>query len=86
MPLNYTDLSSGWVGLAIIRVPSLFSTTSPLYRGPLIVNPGGPGGSGVGLVLRSGMDFSRILDGRFDIIGLDPRGKLLVRLYWLEYA
>ncbi|KAL4249302.1 Serine protease/Carboxylesterase S33 [Pleurotus pulmonarius] len=74
VPLNYTNTSSGWAGLAIIRLPSTFPTMSPSYQGPLIINPGGPGGSGVDLVLRSGMDFSRILDGRFDIIGLDPRG------------
>ncbi|KAF4574356.1 hypothetical protein EYR36_005689 [Pleurotus pulmonarius] len=58
---------------------------SPSYQGPLIINPGGPGGSGVDLVLRSGMDFSRILDGRFDIIGLDPRGKSHVRLHFPTY-
>ncbi|KAF9498353.1 alpha/beta-hydrolase [Pleurotus eryngii] len=74
VPMNYTNPSSGWAGLAIIRVPSLFPTTSPSYQGPLIINPGGPGGSGVSLVLRSGFHFSTILDGRFDIIGLDPRG------------
>lgn len=83
--MNYTNPSSGWVGLAVIRVPSLFPTTSPSYRGPLIINPGGPGGSGVSLVMRSGMDFSRILDGHFDIIGLDPRGKLHVHLRSLTH-
>lgn len=83
--MNYTNPSSGWAGLAIIRVPSLFPTTSPSYQGPLIINPGGPGGSGVSLILRSGIHFSTILDGRFDIIGLDPRGKYHVRLYCLKH-
>ena len=40
----------------------------------MFVNPGGPGQSGVELVLDGGADFDAWGDGRFDIVGWDPRG------------
>ncbi|KAI1799141.1 Alpha/Beta hydrolase protein [Daldinia bambusicola] len=41
----------------------------------IIVNPGGPGASGTLLVWRAGEDFTkRLSDGRFDVLGWDPRG------------
>jgi hypothetical protein len=55
-----------------LRVPR----DSPDYHGPILVNPGGPGGSGVDLVLKAGPLLSTILGPGFDIIGFDPRGML----------
>ena len=40
----------------------------------MLVNPGGPGQSGVELVEGGGSDFDRWGGGRFDIVGWDPRG------------
>ena len=41
----------------------------------MFVNPGGPGGSGVGLVLDGfGAFLGESLEGRFDVVGFDPRG------------
>jgi pimeloyl-ACP methyl ester carboxylesterase len=41
----------------------------------VFVNPGGPGGSGVGLVISGfGEYLGALLEGRFDIVGFDPRG------------
>jgi hypothetical protein len=40
-----------------------------------LVNPGGPGGSGVELALKLGSLAQTLIGADFDIIGFDPRGK-----------
>ncbi|MGZ4703819.1 MAG: alpha/beta hydrolase [Acidimicrobiales bacterium] len=69
VPIDYDDPSVGTIGLAVVRRPARY----PDRRvASLIVNPGGPGGSGVGMVLRGyGTDG---LNDRLDIVGWDPRG------------
>ena len=49
--------------------------TDPAHRiGSLLVNPGGPGDSGVDEVASRGARFDALTGGRFDIVGWDPRG------------
>lgn len=51
------------------------SATDPSHTvGPLFVNPGGPGGSGVDFALAANQFFSQNILAHFDIIGWDPRG------------
>lgn len=69
VPLDYTDTNSGSISIAVVRLPA----TSDPYLGPLLMNPGGPGGSGVELV----GDWAEIWEmvfSNFDVIGFDPRG------------
>lgn len=42
--------------------------------GPLLINPGGPGGSGVNAALGAEQQLSAEVLRRFDVIGFDPRG------------
>ncbi|MFG1610538.1 alpha/beta hydrolase [Actinoplanes sp. NPDC049265] len=57
--------------IAVAKRPA----TQPAQRiGTLIVNPGGPGGSGVDMVIDAPRFFSAALRARFDIVGFDPRG------------
>ena len=72
VPLDYGRPSRGTTDLALAR----FAATDTRHRlGSVFVNPGGPGGSGVGLVLGGFGEFlGDQLDGRFDIVGFDPRG------------
>ncbi len=72
MPIDRTGAVPGTIQIALIRLPA----TEPSKRiGSLLVNPGGPGGSGVELVKDAGTQlFSKELRARFDIIGFDPRG------------
>jgi pimeloyl-ACP methyl ester carboxylesterase len=76
--LNHSDESPDYAAIALIRVPSPFSSSSsrphPRYRGPILFNPGGPGGSGVDLVLRVGDLFAQVVGSEFDIVSFDPRG------------
>lgn len=72
VPLDHTDLRGPAIDLALIRLPA-----PPAARriGSLVVNPGGPGGSGVAFVRHSAVDtIPAELRARFDIVGFDPRG------------
>jgi pimeloyl-ACP methyl ester carboxylesterase len=71
VPRNEMDPSAGRFDISLIRLPA----AEPDERiGSLVMNPGGPGGSGVEFV-RQGADlFSDDLRDRFDLVGFDPRG------------
>ncbi|KAM5543356.1 hypothetical protein V8D89_003230 [Ganoderma adspersum] len=43
-------------------------------RGSVLVNPGGPGGSGTELVGVLGQNLSTIVGDKFDVLGFDPPG------------
>ncbi len=71
VPLDYTNLSGSTIDIALIRLPA----ADPSLRvGSLIVNPGGPGGSGISLAYNEGETFPQSVLDRFDIVGFDPRG------------
>ena len=69
-PLDWADPSAGDIDLALIRKPA---TGSRL--GSLLVNPGGPGGSGFDFI-KDSVDYATDarLQSSFDIVGFDPRG------------
>ncbi|UUT34986.1 alpha/beta hydrolase [Microbacterium elymi] len=70
-PLDWDKPSAGSVDLAIIR----HRATGGEALGSLLVNPGGPGASGIELV-RDSLTFAvgDELAKRYDVIGFDPRG------------
>jgi pimeloyl-ACP methyl ester carboxylesterase len=71
VPVDYRR--PGWrrFSLPVIRLPA----TSPRTRiGSLVVNPGGPGGSGVQYALQARSQVSAAVRARFDVVGFDPRG------------
>ncbi|QEO08693.1 alpha/beta hydrolase [Protaetiibacter larvae] len=70
-PLDWADPGGDTIELALIRQPA----TGGAARGSLLVNPGGPGGSGVDFI-RDSIDFatSARLQREFDVVGFDPRG------------
>lgn len=72
VPLDYGNPGGAAVSIALIRLPA----ADPAQRiGSLFVNPGGPGGSGVDIVLFAGpILFGGELRERFDLVGFDPRG------------
>jgi pimeloyl-ACP methyl ester carboxylesterase len=71
VPRDYAAPSEGYLNISIIRA----AATKPASRiGSLVINPGGPGASGVEFV-RSGLSiFPKEVRERFDIVGFDPRG------------
>lgn len=71
VPVDWAQPYGPSVAIALARRPA----GDPGSRiGTLVVNPGGPGGSGVDFALDSASFFSPELRRRFDIVGFDPRG------------
>jgi pimeloyl-ACP methyl ester carboxylesterase len=71
VPLDYAKPSGRTIRLAVLKVPA---ADQQHKIGDLVVNPGGPGGSGVQYAQGAGSVFRKQLTDRFDIVGFDPRG------------
>ncbi|MFC0861725.1 alpha/beta hydrolase [Sphaerimonospora cavernae] len=69
VPLDYADPSGERIELSVIRLPA-----SGKRMGSLLINPGGPGGSGVDYTRMARNVLTDGLRARFDIVGFDPRG------------
>lgn len=70
VPLDYADPSGPTVSLYVLRI---HDTTSS-GQAPLVVNPGGPGGSSVSLAVGLAGRVADDVLASYDIIGIDPRG------------
>jgi len=71
VPLDYSDLDGDTVELAVNRLPAAGAGDR---IGSLLVNPGGPGASGVGFVEQGASTLFAELNTSYDIVGFDPRG------------
>jgi pimeloyl-ACP methyl ester carboxylesterase len=71
VPLTYADPHGKQISLALFRLPA----KQPSKRiGTILVNPGGPGSSGVQFARLTAIGFPEGIRNRFDVIGWDPRG------------
>ncbi|MET4656389.1 pimeloyl-ACP methyl ester carboxylesterase [Streptomyces sp. PvP037] len=70
VPLDHADPAGRKITLALSRVPH----TAKKYQGPLLVNPGGPGGSGLTLAGFIASSLPERIAAQYDVIGFDPRG------------
>ncbi|MDF9811720.1 alpha/beta hydrolase [Streptomyces sp. SPB162] len=70
VPLNHAKPHGRRITLALTRVPH----TSTRFQGPLLVNPGGPGQSGLWLAGTVASGLPEKVAAQYDIIGFDPRG------------
>ncbi len=72
VPLDYAHPSGRKITRALSMVPA---TAPPAKRqGDLLVNPGGPGGSGRYLAAVVGFGLSHAVASEYNLIGFDPRG------------
>ncbi|MFJ8626055.1 alpha/beta hydrolase [Kitasatospora sp. NPDC093550] len=70
VPLDYADPGGRTLDVALARLPA----ADPRRRiGALLVNPGGPGNSGISMVRWDWQTYQQLHD-RFDLVGFDPRG------------
>ncbi|KIW36100.1 hypothetical protein, variant [Exophiala oligosperma] len=71
VPLDYENPSIGSTGIAFIKLAAKNnSDTAP----NILINQGGPGGSGVDFLLSTGSELEAILGSDYNIVGFDPRG------------
>ena len=68
VPLDYAKPGDGSTELSVLR------RTVKNPRGSLILNPGGPGGSGVDYARAARAVLTPQLAGAYDVVGFDPRG------------
>jgi pimeloyl-ACP methyl ester carboxylesterase len=71
VPFSYQDPNGRRFSLPVIKLQA----SDPKARiGALVINPGGPGGSGVEYAEGARSEFPKTILARFDIVGFDPRG------------
>lgn len=69
VPVDYTDPEGATIELALLRAPATGEA-----EGALVVNPGGPGASGVDYATSAGAVVSKEVRQVYDVVGFDPRG------------
>lgn len=70
VPVDYADPDGPRLEIAALRLPA--SGADP--QGSLVVNPGGPGGSGLDYAAQARRGISAEVRERFHVVGFDPRG------------
>ncbi|QLQ11541.1 MAG: alpha/beta fold hydrolase [Nocardioidaceae bacterium] len=69
VPLDYADPTGRTITLQLLK-----AAASSKKVGSLVVNPGGPGGSGIEYAMGGKAYWGKPLRDHFDIVGFDPRG------------
>jgi pimeloyl-ACP methyl ester carboxylesterase len=72
VPVDYAKPGGKHISLALDMIPA--TAPKSQQQGILLVNPGGPGASGLGLAVEVAQGLSPAVAARYDIIGFDPRG------------
>jgi pimeloyl-ACP methyl ester carboxylesterase len=72
VPLDYSKPNGRKITLALSMVPA--TAPKSQQQGVLLVNPGGPGGSGLSLAAAVAQGLNPSVAADYDIVGFDPRG------------
>ncbi|KAK0457508.1 TAP-like protein-domain-containing protein [Desarmillaria tabescens] len=71
VPIDYSNEDGDKAALAVMKLSAQSETE---YKGTVMMNPGGPGGSGVVYLASIGPLLSSVIGNQYDIISFDPRG------------
>lgn len=71
VPVDYSNIDGKTFTLQVIKHPA---NVLSKRIGSLIMNPGGPGGSGIQYVMSADSIVSTSIENVYDLIGFDPRG------------
>ncbi|ETS76227.1 hypothetical protein PFICI_11614 [Pestalotiopsis fici W106-1] len=74
VPLDYQNPEIGRASIPLLKVPAQNDSLFGPYQGMILINPGGPGASGVETALGNGTLIQSIIGTNWDIIGFDTRG------------
>ena len=72
VPVDYAKPGGRRISLALDMIPATAPRSQ--QQGVLLVNPGGPGGSGLSLAAEVAQGLSPSVAAQYDIVGFDPRG------------
>jgi pimeloyl-ACP methyl ester carboxylesterase len=70
VPVDYEQPDGATIDLAVVRLPA----SGDDRIGSLVVNPGGPGASGVDYARAADSIVTSAVRERYDVVGFDPRG------------
>ncbi len=70
VPISYSDPAAGTTSIEVVELPA--SGSSPV--GDMVLNPGGPGESGVQYLEEAWSSFPPLIRQRFSLVSFDPRG------------
>jgi len=72
VPVDYAKPGGRHISLALDMIPATAPKSE--QQGIMLVNPGGPGASGLPLAAEVAQGLSPAVAARYDIVGFDPRG------------
>ena len=72
VPLDYADPGGRHISLALDMIPA--TAPADQRQGVMLVNPGGPGASGLSLAAVVAAGLNRSVARDYDIVGFDMRG------------
>ncbi|MFN8126538.1 MAG: alpha/beta hydrolase [Candidatus Nanopelagicales bacterium] len=71
VPIDYSDPSGPLIDIAVARIPA---RDPARRRGAIVIEPGGPGISGVNEILQYDSYLTDRVEKYYDVVGFDPRG------------
>ena len=72
VPIDYAHPTGATLKISVNRLPAAGSASQRL--GSLLINPGGPGASGLDYARAARTVISKAVRERYDVVGFDPRG------------
>jgi pimeloyl-ACP methyl ester carboxylesterase len=77
VPLDYQNPTHGRASVPLVKYPAKSNSSDGPYQGQILLNPGGPGASGISEALDDGTLIQAVLGTNWDIVGFDTRGEWL---------
>ena len=80
--LRHESEESPKMAIAVIKIPAQVAVTDPRYGGMILINPGGPGGSGVRFLLKYGQNIHKVVDASVEPGAMDQNSHILTNKYF----